>query len=77
MSLCISHLSAAHRRHLGNLLQTLKRQMLDGIPSDRMRQLVFDKVGTNLQHFVKYGSRHGPETMAGHFVLFKTHAPKG
>ena len=45
--------------------------------TDCMSQLMFYEIRANLQHFVKDGSRHCPESMAGHFVLFKTHSPQG
>ena len=41
-----------------------------------MGKLMLDKVGPDLQYFIKDSSRHCPETVAGHFVLVKTHTAK-
>lgn len=39
-------------------------------------KLMLDKVGPNLQDFIQDGPGHGPEPVAAHFVLGKTHAPE-
>ena len=44
--------------------------------ADGLRQLVFDVIGPEVQHFIQHGARHRPEAMAGHFVFAVAHAPQ-
>ena len=43
--------------------------------SNRMGELMFDKIGAKTEHFIKNGSRHSQEAVTAHFFLVYAHAP--